>query len=100
MLRDSEDPVVKTVQTTIKTRKKWNVVGGVDQTKECLKIKEVIGQTQTYRKGLVKSRRERDMVINDIRLCEDFRRVQKAVQQPYRDSGLIGIVLAEAPNIK
>ncbi|KAK3785053.1 hypothetical protein RRG08_038005 [Elysia crispata] len=45
MLEDSEDPVVKTVQPTIKTEK-------------------------------------RDLVINDIRLNEDSRRVQKAVQQP------------------
>ena len=48
MLEDSEDPIVKTVQPTIKTGRKWKV----DEAKECLKIKEVIGQTQTDRKGL------------------------------------------------
>ena len=52
MLEDSEDPVVKTVQPTIKTGRKWKVVEAVDETKECLKIKDVIGQTQTDRKGL------------------------------------------------
>ncbi|KAK3748679.1 hypothetical protein RRG08_000911 [Elysia crispata] len=52
MLEDSEDPVVKTVQPTIKKGRKWKVVKAVDEAKECLKIKEVIGQTQTDRKGL------------------------------------------------
>ena len=64
----------------------------VDEAKECLRIKEVIGQTQTDRKGLGSStakwwskaegKEKRDMVINEIRLNEDSRRVQKAVQQP------------------
>ena len=52
MLEDSEDPIVKTVQPTIKAGRKWKVVEAVDEAKECLKIKEVIGQTQTNRKGL------------------------------------------------
>ncbi|KAK3766631.1 hypothetical protein RRG08_042410 [Elysia crispata] len=92
MLEDSEDPIVKTVQSTIKTGRKWKVVEAVDEAKECLKIKEVIGQTQTDRKGLGSStakwwskaegKEKRDMVINEIRLNEDSRRVQKAVQQP------------------
>ena len=46
MLEDSDDPVVKTVQPTIKTGRKWKVIEAVDQAKECLKIKEGIGQTQ------------------------------------------------------
>ena len=92
MLEDSEDPIVKTVQPTIKTGRKWKVVEAVDKAKESLKIKEVIGQTQTDRKGLGSStakwwskaegKEKRDMVINEIRLNEDSRRVQKAVQQP------------------
>ena len=49
MLEDSEDAVVKTVQPTIKTGRKWKVIEAVDQARECLKIKEVTGQT---RKGL------------------------------------------------
>ena len=92
MLEDSEDPVVKTVQPTIKTGRKWKVVEAVHEAKECLKIKEVIGQTQTDRKWLGSStakwwskaegKEKREMVINEIRLNEDSRRVQKAVQQP------------------
>ena len=52
MLEHSEDPVVKTVQSTIKTGRKWKVVKATDQAKECVKIKEVIGQTQADRKKL------------------------------------------------
>ena len=90
MLEDSEDPVVKTVQPTIKLGRKWKDVEAVDEAKECLQIKEVIGQTQTDRKGLESSatkwskaerQEKRDMVTTEIRLNEDSRRVQKAVQQ-------------------
>ena len=49
MLEDSEDPVVKTVQPTRKTGRKWKVFEAVDEAKE---TKEVIGLTQTDRKGL------------------------------------------------
>ena len=92
ILEDSEDPVVKTVQPTIKIGRKWKVVEAIDDAKECLKIKEAIGQTQTDRKGMgssvtkwwskIKRKERRDMVINEIRMNEDSRRVQKAVQQP------------------
>ena len=68
------------------------VVEAVDEAKECLKIKEMVGQTQTDSKELVSStakwwskeegKEKRDMVINEIWLNEDSRRVQKAVQQP------------------
>ena len=53
MLEDSRDALVKTVQPTIKIGRKWKVVEATDQAKECLK--EVIGQTQTDRKGLCAS---------------------------------------------
>ena len=81
---------MKTV--SIKTGMKDKVVEAVDEAKEYLLIKEVIGETQTDRKGLESStakrwsnaegKDKRYMVINEIRLIEDSRRVQKAVQQP------------------
>ena len=84
-LEDSDDPVVKAVQSTIKTRRKWEVVEAKEQAKQCLKVKDVIGQTQTDRKGLGSSvtkcwsraegKEKRDTVINEIRLNEDSRRV-------------------------
>ena len=52
MLGDSDDPVVKTVQPTIKTGRKWKVI----EAKQCLKIKEGIGQTQSDCKRLGSSK--------------------------------------------
>ncbi|KAK3789551.1 hypothetical protein RRG08_060324 [Elysia crispata] len=81
---DSEDPVVKTVQPTIKTGRKWKVVDAVDEAKECLNIKEVIRQTETDPKGVRSStakwwskaegKEKRDMVINEMRLNRDSRK--------------------------
>ena len=66
---------MKTVLTTIKIGRKWKVVEAIGDAKECLKIKEVIGQTQTDRKGLgssvtkwwSKNRREREKRHRDQR---------------------------------
>ena len=55
MLEDSEDPVVKTLQPTIRTGRKWKVPEATDQAKEFLKMNKVIGQTQIDRKGLRRS---------------------------------------------
>ena len=95
MLEHSEDPVVKTAQPTIKTGRKWKVVKATDQAKECLKIKEEIGQTQADRKRLgsyvtkwwskAEGKEKRYMVINEIGLNEESRRVQNAVQQPQQE---------------
>ncbi|GFN92196.1 reverse transcriptase [Plakobranchus ocellatus] len=52
MLEESDDRVVKTIQPSLKTGRKWKVTEAVDEAKECLKMKEVIGQTQTNRRGL------------------------------------------------
>ncbi|GFN97226.1 reverse transcriptase [Plakobranchus ocellatus] len=91
-LEKSDDPVVKTVQPSLKTRRKWKVTEAVDEAKECLKIKEVIGQTQIDRRGLgsitarwwskTEGKEKRDMIIDEIRNKGDSTRVQKAVQQP------------------
>ncbi|GFO38171.1 polyprotein [Plakobranchus ocellatus] len=51
MLEESDDPVVKTVQPSLKTGRKWKVTEAVDEAIQCLKTKEVIGQTQTDRRG-------------------------------------------------
>ena len=53
MLEDFEDPVVKTVQPTIRTGRKWKVVEATDQAKEYLKIKEAMGKLKLTAKGWV-----------------------------------------------
>ncbi|GFO24435.1 reverse transcriptase [Plakobranchus ocellatus] len=42
MLKESDDPVVKTVQPSLKTGRKWKVTEAVDEAKECLKIKRSV----------------------------------------------------------
>ncbi|GFO45619.1 reverse transcriptase [Plakobranchus ocellatus] len=39
MLEESDDPVVKTVQPSLKTGRKWKVTEAVNEAKECLKMK-------------------------------------------------------------
>ncbi|GFO20743.1 reverse transcriptase [Plakobranchus ocellatus] len=95
MLEEPDDPVVKTVQPSLKTGRKWKVTEAVDEAKECLKMKEVIGQTQTDRRGLgsttakwwskTEGKEKRDMIIDEIRNKEDSTRVKKAVQQSRQD---------------
>ncbi|GFR99736.1 reverse transcriptase [Elysia marginata] len=95
MLEESDDPVVKTVQPSIKTGRKWKVAEAIDEAKEYVRLKEVIGQTQTDRKGLGSSsvkwwsktegKEKRDMVIDEVRQREDVKRIQKAVQQSQQE---------------
>ncbi|GFO24652.1 reverse transcriptase [Plakobranchus ocellatus] len=92
MLEESDDHVVKTVQPSLKTGRKWKVTEAIDEAKECLKMKELIGQTQTDHRGLgsttakwwskTEGKEKRDMIIDEIRNKEDSTRVQNAVQQP------------------
>ena len=91
MLETSEDDVVKAVQPTLKTGRKWQVDKTVSDAKNSLKLKEVIGHTQTGREGLGSQHRRwwskagkkegRDMVIQEVRIQEDQNRHTKAVQQ-------------------
>ncbi|GFN90748.1 reverse transcriptase [Plakobranchus ocellatus] len=81
-----------TFTPSLKTGRKWKVTEAVDEARECLKIKEAIGQTQTDRRGLgstttkwwskTQGKEKRAIFIDEIRNKEDSTRVQKAVQQP------------------
>ena len=91
MLQDSSDDVVKMIQPTLKSGRKWKAYEAIEASKESLKLKEVIGLTQTNRQGLGHStanwlsrasgKEKRDMIINDVRKDEDNKRFQKAAQQ-------------------
>ena len=91
MLETSEDDVVKAVQPTLKTGRKWKVLDVVSEAKESLKLKEIIGHTQSGRQGLgsqpmkwwskAGKKEGRDMIIQEVRSDEDQKRYQKAVQQ-------------------
>ncbi|GFR90481.1 reverse transcriptase [Elysia marginata] len=43
MLEESDDPVVQTMQRSIKTGRKWKVAEAIGEAKECLKMKERAG---------------------------------------------------------
>ena len=91
MLEDSGDKVVETINPQLKTGRKWKVQEAMDSAKDSLRIKEIIGHTQTNRQGLgstktewwskAKGKAKRDMMIQEMRKEEDQKRLQKAVQQ-------------------
>ena len=91
MLQESTDPVVREVQPTLKTGRKWKVNEEVAAAREMLELKEVTGYTQTNRRGFghgeikwwskASCKERRDMIISEVRKSEDDKRVQKAVQQ-------------------
>ncbi|GFO26851.1 polyprotein [Plakobranchus ocellatus] len=78
MLEDLEDPAVRSIQPQLRTGRKWKVDKTVNQAKEGLKMKEVIGLALTGRKGLgsegvkwwskAEGKEKRDMIIDEIRL--------------------------------
>ena len=104
MLEDPEDPVV----TDHKTGRKWKDVEAVDEAKECLKIKEAIGQTQTDRKGLgsstakwwSKAEGKRKETWSSTRYGSI--KIPKGSRKQYsnlnRDNGLIGIMPCRNPS--
>ena len=91
MLENSQDDVVRPVQPTLKTGRKWKVLDAVTDVKDNLRLKEVIGHTQIGRQGLgsekmswwskAQGKELRDMIIQEVRSGEDKKRYQKAVQQ-------------------
>ena len=91
MLEDSADPVVKEANPELKTGRKWKVKKATEDAKADLRMKEIIGHTQTNRQGLgstkmewwskAKGKAKRDLVIQEIREEEERARYVKAVQQ-------------------
>ena len=85
MLEDSEDVVVKSNQPELKTGRKWKVGEAVESAKEGLRLRDIIGHTQTNRQGLgaskmewwskAKGKAKRDLVIQEIRSEEDKSRL-------------------------
>ena len=85
MLEDSEDPVVKTVQPTIKTGRKCKLSKLL--IKPRLKKNDWAnsncpGSSVTKWYSKAEGKEEIHMVINEIRPNEDSSRIQKAAQQP------------------
>ena len=91
MLRDSPDDVIRQVQPEVRTGSKWSAAKVVQEAEASLQIKEVIGATQTGRAGLGStphrwfsredSRGRRDMVITELKMIEEEKRVATAAGQ-------------------
>ena len=91
MLRDSPDDVICQVQPEVRTGTKWSAAKAVQEAEASLQIKEVIGATQTGRAGLGStphrwfsredSRGHRDMVITELKMTEEEKRVATAAGQ-------------------
>ena len=91
MLDDSKDKVIKSLNPTLKTGRKWKVKDTIVSAKENLAFKEVIGLTQTGRQDLgvnekkwwsqVNGKDRLDMVIQEVTNEEDNKRLIKGVQQ-------------------
>lgn len=91
MLQESPDESVRMVEPSLKTGRKWKVNIAVKEARESLQLKEVIGITQTNRRGFgygdtiwwskASTKQRREMILREIRDDEEKRRVQKAAQQ-------------------
>ena len=91
MLDDSKDKVIKSLNPTLKTGRKWKAKNTIISAQENLAFKEVIGLTQTGRQGLgvnekkwwsqANGKDRCDMAIQEVRIKEDNKRLIKGVQQ-------------------
>ena len=91
MLRDSPDDVIRQVQPEVRTGTKWSAAKALQEAEASLQIKEVIGATQTGTAGLGStphrwfsrkdSRGHRDMVITELKMIEEEKRVATAAGQ-------------------
>ena len=91
MLRDSPDDVIRQVQPEVRTGTKWSAAKAVQEAEASLQIKEVIGAIQTGRACLGStphrwfsredSRGHRDMVITELKMIEEEKRVATAAGQ-------------------
>ena len=91
MLRDSPDEVIRQVQPEIRTGTKWVASAAVQEAESSLQIKDIIGATQTGRAGLgmtphqwfarEDTRGRRDMVVREIHMLEEERRMATAAGQ-------------------
>ena len=81
MLDVSKNTVIKSLNPTLKTGRKWKVKDTIISAKENLAFKEVIGLVQTGRQGLgvtdkkwwsqANGKDHRNMIIQEVRNKED-----------------------------
>ena len=80
-MKDSADEIIRKAYPEIKSDTKWSVVKAAQEAECSLRIKDIIGITQTNRAGLgstsnkvfskVGPKGKRDMVSEEIRMFEE-----------------------------
>ena len=91
MMKDSVDEIIWKAYPEIKSGMKWSAVKAAQEAECSLRIKDIIGVTQTNRAGLgstskkifskVGPKGKRDMVTEEIRMFEDEQRKASAFIQ-------------------
>ena len=90
-LHDSADPVISNVAPEVKSGRKWQAAGAVEEAISSLQHKEIIGATQAARQGLgsqeqvwwsrAQGKSRRELVAGELRSFEEHKRLTKAVGQ-------------------
>ena len=91
MMKDSADEIIQKAYPEIKSGTKWSAFKAAQEAECSLRIKDIIGVTQTNRAGLdstskkvfskVGPKRKRDMVSEEVRMFEEEQRKTSAVTQ-------------------
>ena len=91
MLKDSADEIIRKAYPDIKPGMKWSAVKAVQEAECSLRIKDIIGVTQTNRAGLgsmnykifskVGPKGKRDIVNEEVRMVQGEQRIATTVTQ-------------------
>ena len=91
MMKDSPDEIIRKAYPERKSGTKWSAVKAARETECSLRIKDIIGVTQTNRAGLgstskkvfskVVPKGKRDMVSEEVRMFEEEQRKASAITQ-------------------
>ena len=91
MMKDSTDEIIRKAYPEIKSSTQWSAVKAVQEAECSLRIKDIIGVTQTNRAGLgstsekvfskVGLKGKRDMVSEEVRMFVKEQRKASAITQ-------------------
>ena len=91
MIKESADEIIRKAYPEIKSGTKWSAVKTAQEAKCSLRIKDILGVTQTNRAGLGSTSKKvffkmdpkgkRDMVSEEVRMFEEEQRKASAVTQ-------------------
>ena len=90
-MKDSADEIIRKAYSEIKSSMKWSAIKAAQEEECSLRVKDIIGVTQTNRAGLgstnkkvffkVGPKGKRDMMSEEVRMFEEGQRKASAVTQ-------------------